>query len=81
MLADDPPKSAAKLRGFWPIFILFNILLISALFLISFWRAEYGGGFDWSISKLNFHPVFMCLGFLAMYAYGEDKFFILNRRL
>lgn len=26
--------------------------------------------FDWSSSKLNFHPLFMCLGFLAMYGYG-----------
>ena len=64
--------SPQKRPGFWPLVLLFNGFLTASLVLMWVWRTEYSNGFfQWRLGTLNFHVLFMCLGFLALYAFGE----------
>jgi cytochrome b-561 len=62
------PHSQQELKGFVPLTLLSQALGVLVVVLVAIWMGSYKGGFSWTDHAFNFHPLFMVLGMVFMYA-------------
>ena len=59
--------------SFYPSYLLCLCLGVLCVVFVSFWNAQWRGGFAWDGTgkQFNWHPVFMVTGLVVLYGNGE----------
>lgn len=66
----DSESSSADLRYFTWLVVVAQVFGVLAVVLVAVWMGHFQGGFAWGSDPFNYHPLFMVIGMIFLYADG-----------
>lgn len=73
----DGEANPADLRYFTWLVLLAQLFGVMAVVLVAVWMGHFQNGFAWQSNpelEFNYHPLFMVIGMIFLYADGESAF-------